>query len=57
LFCITAFSDLTLLIGHQEEHMACKKLTDEVLAWLSVSANDLHMVQLMSLPPHYLLLH
>jgi len=27
---------LTLLIGHQEEHLACKKLNDEVLAWLSV---------------------
>jgi len=21
---------------HQEEHLACKKLSDEVLAWLSV---------------------
>jgi len=42
LFCVTAFSDL--LIGHQEEHLACKKLTDEVLALLSVSANDLHML-------------
>jgi len=27
---------LTLLAGHQEEHPACKKLSDEVLAWLSV---------------------
>jgi len=27
---------LTLLVGHQEEHPACEKLTDEVLAWLSV---------------------
>jgi len=27
---------LTLLVGHQEEHPACKKLSDEVLAWLSV---------------------
>jgi len=26
---------LTLLVGHQEEHPACKKLSDEVLAWLS----------------------
>jgi len=25
-----------LLAGHQEEHPACKKLSDEVLAWLSV---------------------
>jgi len=27
---------LTLLVGHQEEHPACKKLSDGVLAWLSV---------------------
>jgi len=31
-----AFSDLTLLVGHQEEHLTCKKFSDEVLAWLSV---------------------
>ena len=31
-----AFSALTLLVGHQEEHPACKKLSDEVLVWLSV---------------------
>jgi len=31
-----AFSALTLLAGHQEEHLACKKLSDGVLAWLSV---------------------
>jgi len=39
---------LTLLVGHQEEHPACKKLSDEVLAWLSgAGADDLRMVQLM----------
>jgi len=27
---------LTLLAGQQEEHPACKKLSDEVLVWLSV---------------------
>jgi len=27
-----AFSALTLLLGHQEERPACKKLNDEVLA-------------------------
>jgi len=27
---------LTLLVGHQEEHPTCKKLSDEVLVWLSV---------------------
>ena len=31
-----AFSALTLLVGRQEEHPACKKLSDEVLAWLCV---------------------
>jgi len=31
-----AFSALTLLVEHEEEHLACKKLSDEVLAWLSV---------------------
>ena len=31
-----AFSTLTLLVGRQEEHPACKKLSGGVLAWLSV---------------------
>ena len=31
-----AFSALTLLVGQQEGHLACKKLSGEVLAWLSV---------------------
>jgi len=31
-----AFSSLTLLVGWQEGHLACKKLNDGVLAWLSV---------------------
>ena len=33
-FC--AFSALTLLVGWQEGHLACKKLSGGVLAWLSV---------------------
>ena len=33
---ISAFSTLTLLVGRQEGHPACKKLSGEVLAWLSV---------------------
>jgi len=33
-FC--AFSALTLLVGWQEGHLACKKLSGRVLAWLSV---------------------
>ena len=32
----TAFSALTLLVGWQEGHPACKKLIGGVLAWLSV---------------------
>jgi len=31
-----AFSALTLLVGRQEGHLACKKLSAGVLAWLSV---------------------
>jgi len=31
-----AFSALTLLVGQQEGHPACKKLSGEVLVWLSV---------------------
>ena len=33
-----AFSALTLLVGWQEGHPACKKLTGGVLAWLSFSS-------------------
>ena len=33
---LCAFSALTLLVGRQEGHPACKKLSSEVLAWLSV---------------------
>ena len=32
----SAFSALMLLVGRQEGHLACKKLSGEVLAWLSV---------------------
>ena len=31
-----AFSDLTLLVGRQEGHPDCKKLSGGVLAWISV---------------------
>jgi len=31
-----ALSTFTLLVGSQEEHPPCKKLSDEMLAWLSV---------------------
>jgi len=33
---IIAFSALTLLVGRQEGHPACKKQSGGVLAWLSV---------------------
>jgi len=36
LSTIDAFSALTLLVGQQEGHPACKKLSGGVLAWLSV---------------------
>jgi len=39
-FCFSlqfsAFSALTLLVGRQEGHPACKKQSGGVLAWLSV---------------------
>jgi len=35
-YTVFAFSALTLLVGRQEGHPACKKLSSEVLAWLSV---------------------
>jgi len=39
-----AFSALTLLVGRQEGHPACKKLSGGVLAWLSVEQGaDLHV--------------
>jgi len=31
-----AFSALTLLVGQQEGHLACKKLIGGMLAWLSL---------------------
>jgi len=31
-----AFSALTLLVGLQEGHQACKNLSREIVAWLSV---------------------
>jgi len=46
-----AFSALTLLVGRQEGHSACKKLSGGVLVWLSLEQGaDLHTAQLMPLP-------
>jgi len=36
LYIYRAFSALMLLVGQQEGHLACKKLSGEVLVWLSV---------------------
>jgi len=33
--CFFAFNALTLLVGQQEGHPACKKLSGGVLPWLS----------------------
>jgi len=57
---VCAFSALTLLVGRQKGQFrpVKSKLSGAVLAWLSVWSevqNDLHMVQLMPLPPHHLL--
>ena len=47
-----AFSALTLLVGQQEGHPACKRLSGGVLAWLSVwsKVQTCIMAQLMPLP-------
>jgi len=47
-----SISALTLLVGRQEWHPACKKLSGEVLAWLSVCSEvqTAYMAQLMPLP-------
>jgi len=49
LYCYS-FSALTLLVGRQEGHLACKKLSGGVLAWRLELGADLHMAQLMPLP-------
>jgi len=52
MLLVHSFSALMLLVGRQEGHPACKKLSSEVLAWLSCLERraDLHMAQLMPLP-------
>jgi len=43
-------SALTLLVGWQEGHPACKKLSGRMLVWLSLGqGTDLNMAQLMPL--------
>jgi len=38
-----AFSALTLLVGWQEGHPACKNLSGGVLEWLSVCSNKMQL--------------
>ena len=38
------------MVGRQEGHPACKKLSGGMLAWLSVWGADLHIAQQMPLP-------
>ena len=49
---------MTLLTGLQEEHLACKKLSQgqgaSMVMCLEQDSNDLHLVQLTLLPPHLL---
>ena len=46
-----AFSALTLLVGRQEGHLACKKkLSGGMLSWLSAWGADLHIARRMPLP-------
>ena len=47
-YVTVAFSALTLLVGRQEGHPACKKLSGMVICLERVA--DLHTAQLMPLP-------
>ena len=46
----TAFSALTLLTGRQEEHPACKKLSDEVSVWLSIWSHGADCMSVQQMP-------
>ena len=51
LTCLVAFSASTLLVGRQEGHPACKKLSGGCWhGYLSGAGANLHMAQLMPLP-------
>jgi len=50
LFCVLtsiAFSALTLIVRHQEEYLPCKKLSDEMLMWLSLWSK-VQMINILS---------
>ena len=53
---IIAFSALTLLVGWQEGHPACKKLSSGMLAWLSGMRCRLEYSPADATAIHYLLL-
>jgi len=48
---VIAFSALTLLVGWQEGHPACKNLNGRCWHICSERGADLHVAQLMPLPP------
>ena len=52
IYCSFSYSSLTLLDGQLEEHPAHNEwFCAGVVSWLEQSANDLHMVQMIVLPP------
>ena len=53
---LIAFSALTLLVGRQEGHPACKKLSGGMLAWLSGMRCRLAYSPADATATHYLLL-
>ena len=55
-FSAFAFSALTLLVGRQEGHPACKKLSGGMLAWLSGMRCRLACSPADATASHYLLL-
>jgi len=44
VYSSSAFSALTLPVRRQEEQPACKKLSDELLAWFICSLGDVQMI-------------
>jgi len=50
------FSALTLLDGQQEEHLVCKNVSYEGMAWLSVGSK-VQMISTWYKLHHHLLLH
>jgi len=55
-YTLVAFSALMLLVGQQERHLACKKLSGGMLAWLSGMRCRLAYSRAGATATHYLLL-